>query len=162
MRLSLRHHTLNPGDVVCAGRGDRLDTLLGSCVAVVLTDPRRTLGAMCHIVHAGQAIRRRPQTGADGEKAFELMFKLLRACSIDPTQCQAYVYGGGNMFPSLHTELDVGERNARWVLGELTRAGISVVDQDLGGYAYRRLSWTVGPEAPQVVAVSVMEIQPGR
>ena len=38
-------HTLHPGDVVCAERGDRMETLLGSCVAVVLTDPRRTVGA---------------------------------------------------------------------------------------------------------------------
>jgi chemotaxis protein CheD len=31
--------TLHPGDVVLGLRGDRLQTLLGSCVAVVLTDP---------------------------------------------------------------------------------------------------------------------------
>ena len=37
---------LNPGDVAVGQRGDRLETLLGSCVAIVLTDPRRTIGAM--------------------------------------------------------------------------------------------------------------------
>jgi chemotaxis protein CheD len=47
-------YTLHPGDVACGERGDRLETLLGSCVAIILTDPRRTIGAMCHIVHAGQ------------------------------------------------------------------------------------------------------------
>ena len=58
MRLqSLRLHTqtLHPGDVACADRGERLETLLGSCVAILLTDPRRTVGAMCHIVHAAPA-----------------------------------------------------------------------------------------------------------
>ena len=43
---------LAPGDVAIGTRGDRFETLLGSCVAIVLTDPRRTVGAMCHIVHA--------------------------------------------------------------------------------------------------------------
>ena len=43
---------LHPGDVACVLRGNRLETLLGSCVAILLTDPRRTLGAMCHVVHA--------------------------------------------------------------------------------------------------------------
>ena len=45
-------HVLHPGDVACGERGERFETLLGSCVAIVLTDPRRTVGAMCHIVHA--------------------------------------------------------------------------------------------------------------
>ena len=45
-------HVLHPGDVACGERGERFETLLGSCVAIVLTDPRRTIGAMCHIVHA--------------------------------------------------------------------------------------------------------------
>ena len=34
--------------------GDRMKTLLGSCVAVILTDQRRTVGTMCHIVHVGR------------------------------------------------------------------------------------------------------------
>ena len=45
-------HVLHPGGVACGERGERFETLLGSCVAIVLTDPRRTVGAMCHIVHA--------------------------------------------------------------------------------------------------------------
>ena len=117
---------------------------------------------MCHIVHSGHSALRRPQTGADGETALAMMFKLLRARGIDPRQCHAYVYGGGNMFPSMSAEMDVGKHNAEWVLDALSRWGICVVDQGLGGYAYRRLSWTVGPEAPQVVTVSVTEIRPDR
>jgi chemotaxis protein CheD len=35
--------TLLPGDVAVGARGMRLETLLGSCVAIVLTDPRRTV-----------------------------------------------------------------------------------------------------------------------
>ena len=44
---------LMPGDVAIGQAGDQFKTLLGSCVSVVLTDPRRTVGAMCHIVHVG-------------------------------------------------------------------------------------------------------------
>lgn len=156
-----RLHTLNPGDVVCAQSGDRLETLLGSCVAVVLTDPRRSLGVMCHIVHASQAVSSRAQTGAHARVAFEMMFAQLRAHGIDPLQCEAYVYGGGNMFPSLITEHDVGERNANWVLDQLADDGIRVVFHDLGGSIYRRLSWTVGPDAPHVVSVQVIDTHKG-
>ena len=40
-------HVLHPGDVVCVERGERVETLLGSCVAVVLTDARRSIAAVC-------------------------------------------------------------------------------------------------------------------
>ncbi|OYT98360.1 MAG: chemotaxis protein CheD [Burkholderiales bacterium PBB1] len=148
-------HTLHPGDVVCAERGDRLETLLGSCVAIVLTDPRRTIGAMCHIVHASRAVVGVAETGAYAEVALDTMYALLRERGIDPTQCQAYVYGGGNMFPGLFTTAHVGERNARWALDALAQDGVRVLFHDLGGPSYRRLSWTVGPDAPQVAVVPV-------
>ncbi len=148
-------HTLHPGDVVCADRGDRLETLLGSCVAIVLTDPRRTVGAMCHIVHASRALAGAAETTAYANVALDAMHAKLRARGIDPRQCEAYVYGGGNMFPALFQTTHVGECNARWVLDALAKDGVQVLVQDLGGHTYRRLSWTVGPEAPQVTAVPV-------
>lgn len=148
-------HTLHPGDVVCVERGERLETLLGSCVAIILTDPRRTLGAMCHIVHASRAVAGVAETGAYAEVALDTMYALLRERGIDPRQCEAYVYGGGNMFPELFAKAHVGERNARWALDALAQDGVRVLFDDLGGRTYRRLSWTVGPDAPQVTAVPV-------
>ena len=148
-------HTLHPGDIVCAQGGERLETLLGSCVAIVLTDPRRTLGAMCHIVHSHPALTGASESGACAEVALSRMYALLRARGIDPLRCEAYVYGGGNMFPELFTQAHVGERNADWALDALARDGVPVLQHDLGGRRYRRLSWTVGPEAPRVTAVAI-------
>ncbi len=148
-------HTLHPGDLACGTRGDRFVTLLGSCVAVVLTDPRRTVGAMCHIVHST------PNDSADrdstwGDVALDLMYGQLRERGIEPRLCDAFVYGGGNMFPGLVPGgRHVGSANARWVLDALAMDGIPVLHQDLGGPSYRRLSWTVGPELPQVTAGAV-------
>ena len=147
-------HTLHPGDVASGTRGDRFVTLLGSCVAVVLTDPRRTVGAMCHIVHSTHSDST-PRDSAWGDVALEVMYELLRERGIQPRLCEAYVYGGGNMFPSLISGSHVGAHNARWTLETLARDGVHVVHQDLGGNAYRRLSWTVGPAAPVVTAVDV-------
>jgi chemotaxis protein CheD len=148
-------YTLHPGDVVCCERGDRLETLLGSCVAIILTDPRRTIGAMCHIVHAGQSASSAPDNAAYADVALATMYQLLRERGIDPMQCEAYLYGGGNMFPGMVAHGHVGERNARWVCDALAEDGVRVLAQDLGGCAYRRLSWTVGMDAPQVTSVTV-------
>lgn len=147
--------TLHPGDVVCAERGESLDTLLGSCVAVILTDPRRTLGAMCHIVHAGHAAAGAAETSAYGHAALDAMDMLLRVRGINPALCEAYVYGGGNMFPGLFTQSHVGETNARWTLDALAQRHVRVIAHDLGGRQYRRLRWTVGTDEPQVTGVPV-------
>jgi len=148
-------HTLHPGDVACGERGDRLETLLGSCVAIVLTDPRRTVGVMCHIVHSRPALGGNDRGGAHADAARRSMHQMLTARGITPSLCEAYVYGGGNMFPALVTQSHVGDANARWALDSLARDGVKVLHHDLGGSAYRRLSWTVGTDMPQVTAVQV-------
>ena len=45
----LKSITLHPGEVALGERGDTLSTLLGSCVSIILTDPRRTVGVMSRI-----------------------------------------------------------------------------------------------------------------
>jgi chemotaxis protein CheD len=148
-------HTLMPGDVVCADRDERLETLLGSCVSVVLTDRRRTIGAMCHIVHAGHSSSPTANPGAFADYAVDAMYRLLRDRGFSPKLCDAYVYGGGNMFPEIVGGSHVGENNARTVLERLKLDGVRIIFVDLGGTSYRRLSWKIGPELPNVQAVAV-------
>jgi len=142
---------LHPGDVVLARVGDRLETLLGSCISIILTDPRRTVAAMCHIVHSGAAPA--DERGAEtthAEPALAAMFELLQGCGISPQLCEAYLYGGGNMFPSLFKQSHVGQSNTDWALQALADLGIRLRGQDIGGTAFRRVTWTVGPGAPEV------------
>ena len=149
-------HVLHPGDVVLALRGETLETLLGSCVAIILTDPRRTLAAMCHIVHSGSpaAGAARGNTAHAGP-ALEAMFTLLRGKGITASLCDAYVYGGGNMFPGLVKPSHVGDRNAAWAEDTLAAMGVRVLGVDLGGTTYRRIAWTVGPGEPSVQGVQM-------
>ncbi len=148
-------HTLHPGDVALGERGDRLETLLGSCVAIILTDPRRTLGAMCHIVHASEGTGPQKDSTAHASNAMLAMYRQLLDRGINPRMCEAYVYGGGNMFPAVFSQAHVGETNARWVMKALAEEGIPVVEHDLGGASYRRLGWTVGNNLPEVITVQV-------
>jgi chemotaxis protein CheD len=148
-------HVLHPGDVACGERDDQLVTLLGSCVAIILTDPRRTVGAMCHVVHARPALRDARESSAYGDVALTALHGLLQQRGINPRLCEAYVFGGGNMFPDLYQQTHVGEQNARWALDALARDGVRVIRSDLGGNIYRRLNWTVGMDEPVVTAVKV-------
>jgi len=152
--------TLHPGDVACVDRGDRMETLLGSCVAILLTDQRGTVGAMCHVVHAGTpTTSARAGDTAFGEAALANMGRQLRERCIDAGQCLAWVYGGGNMFPDQASDSarpgHVGAANVEWALGALHRAGIRVLGVDLGGHGYRKLGWTVGLHDPKVEIVQM-------
>ena len=148
-------HVLHPGDVAVAQRGERLETLLGSCIAIILTDPHRTLGAMCHVVHSGSARASLATDTCHAQDALDCMFALLRQHAIDPIQCDAYVFGGGNMFPALFERGHVGEKNVEWALQALSRLHIRIRGLDVEGTAYRRVRWTVGPGEPELVAVGV-------
>lgn len=151
-------HTLHPGDVACVDRGERMETLLGSCVSIILTDPRRTVGAMCHVVHAQPSASGLSRETAHGEGALRHLFALLRAKGIEPRLCQAWVYGGGNMFPgrvgASAAQGNVGAANADWALQALAAQGIRVLGSEVGGNAYRKLRWTVGPTDPELTAVA--------
>jgi len=85
--------------------------------------------------------------------ALDVMYEQLRERGITPQLCEAYVYGGGNMFPGQFSAGHVGDSNARWTLQALAADGVRVLHHDLGGQSYRKLSWTVGPDAPEVTAV---------
>ena len=148
-------HVLHPGDVALAHEGERLETLLGSCVAVILTDPRRTVGAMCHIVNAGL-----PRGGDLGNTAYagnamQAMFTLLRSVGITPHLCHAYVFGGGNMFPALFNSQHVGAANVTWVLEFLRQQRIEILAESVGEPCYRKIGWTVGSAELQIETVPV-------
>lgn len=144
---------LMPGDVALGRKGDTLKTLLGSCVSVVLTDPRRTVGVMCHIVHVGHPNAANQANTAYGSVAMAEMTRRLFAIGFTPRSCEAYVVGGGNMFAQLVTHHHVGLNNIDWVMGYLAHHKIRVLREDFGGTGYRKLSWTVGPGDPTVETV---------
>jgi chemotaxis protein CheD len=147
---------LRPGDVAVASRGDRLETLLGSCVAVVLSDPRLTVGAMCHIVHAAEPAAHLGHDTSFARPALSALFAGLRRLGITPQLCVARVYGGGNMFPAQFTGHHVGASNIACVLALLQGAGIEVLSQCSGGNYYRKLSWQVGPQEPLCLRVDIV------
>jgi chemotaxis protein CheD len=155
MAEACKHTFLHPGDIVLGHRGDRLETLLGSCVAILLADPHCTVGAMCHIVHAKMATTAARLSNCHASTALATMYRLLQAEGFAPHLCKAHVYGGGNMFPALSQHNLVGEANARWALQTLQQDGVDVLHYDLGGSTYRRVAWTIGVEAPHVKAVKV-------
>lgn len=156
---SQRIQWLHPGDVALAERGERLDTLLGSCVAVLLSDPQRTVGVMCHIVHA---VNRRGVHRGDtryGPAALERMLELMLAKGYAFSKCHAWLCGGGNMFPQQAIDKPIGEANVQWAREQLHSLGLQIVGESVGGPHYRKVIWTVGNPAPDIEVMPVQVIE---
>src|SRR2546421_9189737 len=125
-----------------AGRADAmLLTLgLGSCVAIMLHDPRACAGAMAHILLPSKSLARDAANPAKfPETAVPLLVQRLTALGADPRLLVAKLAGGASMFAQLMTpgSVQMGERNIVAVRDVLRRAGIPVTAEAVGGGAGR-------------------------
>ncbi|WP_338847117.1 chemotaxis protein CheD [Massilia sp. W12] len=150
---------LDPGEYFVGDDAFQVRTLLGSCVSITLWHPQRRFGAMCHFLlstRPAQALEmdrrksnrpandRRSPTALDGKYADEvmqLMINELRDNRIDARDCQAKVFGGGNMFPQRRMEdnLNVGKKNGETAKMLLRSHGIQIVSEDLYGNGHREV-----------------------
>jgi chemotaxis protein CheD len=144
---NLREVFLNPGDFHFGDHLTRITTLLGSCVSITLWHPRLRVGGMCHYMLPSRGVI--PE-GADydGRYADEAMLLFLRQVNrlgLKPTDFQAKLFGGSNMFPDIcqRGELNVGERNIEIGHQLLERYEIPLKAEHLGGDSHRYLMFDV-------------------
>lgn len=118
-----------PGEYYATGRDMLLVTVLGSCVAACLRDTRTGIGGMNHfMLPEGDGA-----SGASaryGTYAMEVLINDLLKLGASRDRLEAKVFGGGAVMAKL-TSLDVGKRNASFVLGFLGIEGIPVTARDL-------------------------------
>jgi chemotaxis protein CheD len=129
-----------PGEFFVAAEDIVLTTLLGSCVSACLWDPAARVGGMNHFLL--------PQGGADplsdsgryGAFAMEQLINELLKRGARRGALEAKVFGGGRVMENF-TTIDVGTRNAEFVLTFLRTEGIRVTSQDLLDVHPRRVAF---------------------
>ena len=131
-----------------AGRADTvLVTLgLGSCVAIMLHDPRACAGAMAHILLPSKSLARDVTNPAKfPETAVPLLVQRLATLGADPRHLVAKLAGGASMFAQLMTpgSVQMGERNVAAARAVLRHAGIPVAAEAVGGDAGRSVRFYV-------------------
>ena len=137
---------LNPGDHFVGDARHRVHTLLGSCVSIVLWHQSRRVGAMSHFVLAEVATRAEGELdGRYGTHALQLMTTRLAAFGVDVRDCQAKLFGGGDMFPDPGRAGDppVGRRNGESARAMLLAHGISLTSESLFGTGHRRIFFDI-------------------
>lgn len=139
---------LQPGEYFVGDADYRLRTLLGSCVSITLWHPKCRVGAMSHFLLSHRdrsAIPASELDGRYGEEAMLLMMSELVHLDVNPRECQAKIFGGGNMFPRQERNgaLNVGRRNGEAARALLQSHGIALVSESLFGVGHRQIIFDV-------------------
>ena len=137
---------LQPGECYVGDADCRIRTLLGSCVSVTLWHPAMRIGAMSHFLLAERGAEGAfALDGRYGEEAMRLMLRELVRAGVDPMQCEAKIFGGGDMFPGTMRSgaLNIGRKNGEKARRLLRGFGFRIVSESLFGIGHRQIIFDV-------------------
>jgi chemotaxis protein CheD len=109
-----------------------LSTLLGSCVAVCLFDPKMKIGGINHFMlpNMGRGKNNDVDSLLSGDYAMESLLNAMLNKGAKKAQLQAKAFGGGTI---IETSLSIGMRNASFTKEWLAREGIPLKSSDFLG-----------------------------
>jgi len=128
---------LLPGEYLASSREMVIATVLGSCVAACLYDRVSGVFGMNHFMlprgngEASKSMRY-------GAYAMEVLLNEMFKLGARRERLEAKVTGGAAVLPDMKL-LNVGERNAAFVVDYLNTEGISIVSTDLEGQYARKI-----------------------
>jgi chemotaxis protein CheD len=132
-----------PGEFYVSDKPDEtLVTVLGSCVAACIRDPRLGIGGMNHfMLPQGRTggWGRDLESTRFGNFAMEKLINELMKMGCAREQLEIKVFGGGNVTES---NIAVGTDNAQFALRYLEAERLRCVAQDLGGRFPRRIHYS--------------------
>lgn len=138
---------LQPGDLFVADADYRLRTILGSCVSITLWHPPSQTGGMTHSLLPTRGISSPSHAldGRYGDEALKIILDQFKQAGITVAQCEAKVFGGGNMFPGhVHSRsINVGQRNGIAAKSLLQKNGIPLKSEHLFGIGHRQVVFDV-------------------
>nr|WP_297350954.1 chemotaxis protein CheD [uncultured Caldimonas sp.] len=139
---------LQPGQYFVGDARYRMRTVLGSCVSITLWHAAKRVGAMSHFLlpQRTNAHHGGPLDARYGEEALRLMLqRLFVDHGVAPRECEAKVFGGGDMFPLRDQDpgCSVGRRNGEAAHRLLLAHGIPVRSESLFGKGHRQIYFDV-------------------
>ena len=130
--------TLHIGGVYATRAPTVIKTVLGSCIAVCLREPRKQIGGMNHFMLPTRLDRDSDQRSACyGVYAMDLLVNELMKLGAERGRLQAKVFGAAHLLGMGHALHSVAAQNATFILAYLKTEGIPLLSYDLGGGAPR-------------------------
>ncbi len=155
-RPGKRIHVVQGEHAISSDPDVMLTTILGSCVAVCMRDPKAGVGGMNHFLLPEGKAEGLDEGRRYGAYAMELLINELLRSGARRERLEAKLFGGARMFGGLS---DVGASNITFAEKFLRDEGIPVVGQSLGGLSARRVQyWPTTGQAQQRVVTDNAEI----
>ncbi len=132
---------INPGGWTVENERS-IATLLGSCVAVCLYDPKLRLAGMNHFLLPSRTARADDDTDVilNGDYSMEVLVNSMMGKGARKERLVAKAFGGGTIVTSI--QMAIGQRNAEFAKEWLDREGIPLVASDFGGAWSRKVIFT--------------------
>lgn len=134
---------LLPGEFYVTSKNMVLTTVLGSCVSACVRDSTAGIGGMNHFMLPEDADPTSRDTAAAmryGAYAMEMLLNELFKAGARRERLEAKVFGGGAVLANMPM-LNIGERNAAFVLRYLQMEQVRIAAQDLRGRLPRRVNY---------------------
>ncbi|MET0265243.1 MAG: chemoreceptor glutamine deamidase CheD [Duganella sp.] len=145
-----------PGEYYFTSKDMLIVTVLGSCVAACIRDRTTGLGGMNHFMLPDGGADGSPVSGSAryGSYAMEILINDLLKAGAKRDNLEAKVFGGGAVLKGF-TAINVGERNAAFVLNYLKTERIRVVAEDLNDIHPRKVYFF--PRTGKVLVKKLMQ-----
>lgn len=114
---------------------------LGSCVAVILHDEARGIGAMAHVM-LPESNGRSDRPGKYADTAVPLLVDGLCAQGCRLQSIHAKLIGGASMFAFFGNNLNIGERNITAIREALDAKKIRITGEVIGGNVGRSVMYS--------------------
>jgi chemotaxis protein CheD len=146
-----------PGEYYFTNKDMLIVTVLGSCVSACIRDRTTGLGGMNHfMLPDGSSDTNSPVSASAryGNYAMEILINDLLKAGAKRENMEAKVFGGGAVLKGF-TAINVGERNAAFVLNYLKVERIRVVAEDLNDIHPRKVYFF--PRTGKVLVKKLMQ-----
>lgn len=157
--MEIQKFQVGMADIHVAKEGGIFTCLgLGSCIGLVLFDPRANVGGMAHIM-LPEAVPGKPvtQPGKYADTCLPALVEALTALGAEQRRLVAAYAGGAQVFKfgsTAGSTLDIGSRNADAVMTYLLRFRIPTVKFDVGGSNGRTVTYDLATGIMQVKTIS--------
>ncbi|MDM8535339.1 HDOD domain-containing protein [Desulfobacterales bacterium HSG17] len=119
-------------------------TIVASCVALMLHDPKKYIAGMLHVVLPGQrkSLREESRDAYFADTGVPLLIREMIGHGAKLNNLAASLAGGGTLLKD-YTGSDIGEKNVEAVTAILEKQDIPIVKIDVGGQIGRRVRLNV-------------------
>ena len=135
-----------PGEYYVTREDEVIDTVLGSCVAACIRNPRLGIGGMNHFMlprPSGSAADAWEQVAGRamryGSASMEQLINRVLSAGGMRQDLEVKIFGGGRVLPRLS---DIGARNLDFVREFLKQEGLQIVAEDAGDTCSRHVQYS--------------------